>query len=152
MRSCCSSKPPSRSPLPQVLPCPQHFSHDWTECPFAHPGERATRRAPHKHGYTGVGCTESTACLLIEATATCLAGQPVALPDLPNICSSVSVPHQPAVSGTRALGPRAVSPVLPPVAPAGVACPSMKRDGSCAIGAHCPYSHNVFEYWLHPTR
>ncbi|KAL4421021.1 hypothetical protein ABPG77_008858 [Micractinium sp. CCAP 211/92] len=70
----------------KVLPCPQHFSHDWTECPFAHPGERATRRAPHKHGYTGV------------------------------------------------------------------ACPSMKRDGSCAIGAHCPYSHNVFEYWLHPTR
>lgn len=70
----------------KVLPCPQHFSHDWTECPFAHPGERATRRAPHKFGYTGV------------------------------------------------------------------ACPSMKRDGSCAIGSHCPYSHNVFEYWLHPTR
>ncbi|KAL4452683.1 hypothetical protein ABPG75_008345 [Micractinium tetrahymenae] len=70
----------------KVLPCPQHFSHDWTECPFAHPGERATRRAPHKYGYTGV------------------------------------------------------------------ACPSMKRDGSCAIGSHCPYSHNVFEYWLHPTR
>jgi hypothetical protein len=28
----------------------------------------------------------------------------------------------------------------------------MKKDGACAFGDHCPYAHNVFEYWLHPTR
>ena len=24
--------------------------------------------------------------------------------------------------------------------------------GSCIRGERCPYAHNVFEYWLHPTR
>jgi hypothetical protein len=28
----------------------------------------------------------------------------------------------------------------------------MKKEGTCAFGDHCPYAHNVFEYWLHPTR
>jgi hypothetical protein len=28
----------------------------------------------------------------------------------------------------------------------------MKKDGACAFRDHCPYAHNVFEYWLHPTR
>jgi hypothetical protein len=26
------------------------------------------------------------------------------------------------------------------------------QEGNCAFGDHCPYAHNVFEYWLHPTR
>ena len=26
------------------------------------------------------------------------------------------------------------------------------QDQSCARGDACPYAHNVFEYWLHPTR
>lgn len=26
------------------------------------------------------------------------------------------------------------------------------QEGTCAFGDHCPYAHNVFEYWLHPTR
>ncbi|KDD73711.1 hypothetical protein H632_c1902p0, partial [Helicosporidium sp. ATCC 50920] len=34
----------------------------------------------------------------------------------------------------------------------GVACPSMKNSGSCHMGVHCPFAHNMFEYWLHPTR
>lgn len=34
----------------------------------------------------------------------------------------------------------------------GVACPAIKQDGGCELGDHCPYAHNVFEYWLHPTR
>lgn len=28
----------------------------------------------------------------------------------------------------------------------------MKKDGVCVRGELCPYAHNVFEYWLHPTR
>lgn len=26
------------------------------------------------------------------------------------------------------------------------------QDNSCPRGEACPYAHNVFEYWLHPTR
>ncbi|KAL0054636.1 hypothetical protein WJX82_000288 [Trebouxia sp. C0006] len=33
----------------------------------------------------------------------------------------------------------------------GIACPD-KKDGHCKRGESCPYSHNTFEYWLHPTR
>jgi hypothetical protein len=55
-------------------------------CPFAHAGEKASRRDPHTHEYTGI------------------------------------------------------------------ACPEMKKNASCLRGESCPYAHNVFEYWLHPTR
>jgi len=34
----------------------------------------------------------------------------------------------------------------------GIACPDMKKQSSCIRGEKCPYAHNVFEYWLHPTR
>ena len=34
----------------------------------------------------------------------------------------------------------------------GIACPDMKGSGECIRGDACPYAHNVFEYWLHPTR
>ncbi|EFN52401.1 hypothetical protein CHLNCDRAFT_138869 [Chlorella variabilis] len=70
----------------KVLPCTKHFVHDWTECPYAHPHEKARRRDPRRYTYTGI------------------------------------------------------------------ACPSMRQDGSCTLADNCPYSHNVFEYWLHPTR
>jgi len=33
-----------------------------------------------------------------------------------------------------------------------IACPEMKKGEDCPRGAKCPYAHNVFEYWLHPTR
>ncbi|EIE22970.1 hypothetical protein COCSUDRAFT_15840, partial [Coccomyxa subellipsoidea C-169] len=70
----------------QVLPCCKRFVHDWSDCPFSHPGEKARRRDPKVHQYTGI------------------------------------------------------------------ACPDMKKTGSCPRGDRCPYAHNVFEYWLHPTR
>nr|GEY28352.1 zinc finger CCCH domain-containing protein 29-like [Tanacetum cinerariifolium] len=31
----------------KVKPCSRAYSHDWTECPFVHPGENARRRDPH---------------------------------------------------------------------------------------------------------
>jgi hypothetical protein len=40
----------------QVLPCARKFSHDWTECPYAHPGEKARRRDPRIYDYTGIAC------------------------------------------------------------------------------------------------
>lgn len=34
----------------------------------------------------------------------------------------------------------------------GVACPDAKQGKVCPRGDECPCTHNVFEYWLHPTR
>lgn len=42
----------------KVKPCSRAYSHDWTECPFVHPGENARRRDPSKYSYTCVPCPE----------------------------------------------------------------------------------------------
>ncbi|KAI4302428.1 hypothetical protein MLD38_038173 [Melastoma candidum] len=42
----------------KIKPCSRAYSHDWTECPFVHPGENARRRDPHKYPYTCVPCPE----------------------------------------------------------------------------------------------
>lgn len=42
----------------KVQPCSRAYSHDWTECPFVHPGENARRRDPRKYSYTCVPCPE----------------------------------------------------------------------------------------------
>jgi len=70
----------------KVLPCSKRYCHDWTFCPFAHPGEKAKRRDPRVYNYNGI------------------------------------------------------------------ACPEMKKNMVCPRGDTCPYAHNVFEYWLHPSR
>lgn len=70
----------------KVLPCSKHYSHDWTVCPFAHPGEKARRRDPRVFRY------------------------------------------------------------------AGVECPHVKEGLKCPRGDLCPFAHNIFECWLHPTR
>lgn len=44
--------------LPQVIPCTKRFVHDWTICPFAHAGEKAVRRDPRLHNYTGIACPD----------------------------------------------------------------------------------------------
>ncbi|CAH8303325.1 unnamed protein product [Eruca vesicaria subsp. sativa] len=42
----------------KIRPCSRAYSHDWTECPFAHPGENARRRDPRKFHYTCVPCPD----------------------------------------------------------------------------------------------
>ncbi|KAF7143294.1 hypothetical protein RHSIM_Rhsim05G0029500 [Rhododendron simsii] len=42
----------------KVRKCTRVRSHDWTECPFAHPGEKARRRDPRKFHYSGTGCPD----------------------------------------------------------------------------------------------
>ncbi|WIA33432.1 hypothetical protein OEZ86_006564 [Tetradesmus obliquus] len=32
------------------------------------------------------------------------------------------------------------------------ACPDARKSGKCIRGDMCPYSHGVFEQWLHPSR
>ncbi|CAL9046259.1 zinc finger CCCH domain-containing protein 33-like [Musa acuminata AAA Group] len=42
----------------KIKPCSRAYSHDWTECPFVHPGENARRRDPRKYSYSCVPCPE----------------------------------------------------------------------------------------------
>ncbi|CAK9136285.1 unnamed protein product [Ilex paraguariensis] len=42
----------------KVRKCARARSHDWTECPFAHPGEKARRRDPRKCNYSGTACPD----------------------------------------------------------------------------------------------
>ncbi|KAJ8638539.1 hypothetical protein MRB53_012806 [Persea americana] len=42
----------------KVRRCARGRSHDWTECPFAHPGEKARRRDPRKFHYSGTACPD----------------------------------------------------------------------------------------------
>ncbi|XP_058782029.1 zinc finger CCCH domain-containing protein 66-like [Vicia villosa] len=42
----------------KVKTCSRAYSHDWTECPFVHPGENARRRDPMIYQYTCVPCPE----------------------------------------------------------------------------------------------
>ncbi|CAN8256930.1 unnamed protein product [Cochlearia groenlandica] len=40
----------------KIKRCPRTRSHDWTECPYAHRGEKATRRDPRRYSYCAVAC------------------------------------------------------------------------------------------------
>lgn len=42
----------------KVRRCTRSRSHDWTDCPFAHPGEKARRRDPRRFHYSGTMCPE----------------------------------------------------------------------------------------------
>nr|GMC63517.1 zinc finger CCCH domain-containing protein 20-like [Ipomoea batatas] len=42
----------------KVRKCARGRSHDWTECPFAHPGEKARRRDPRACHYSGTACPD----------------------------------------------------------------------------------------------
>ncbi|KAK9831241.1 hypothetical protein WJX74_008990 [Apatococcus lobatus] len=42
----------------KVRRCPKGPAHDWTACPYCHPGEKAKRRDPQKYAYTGITCPD----------------------------------------------------------------------------------------------
>ncbi|KAK4747034.1 hypothetical protein SAY87_026071 [Trapa incisa] len=42
----------------KVKRCPRGRSHDWTDCPYAHPGEKARRRDPRRFQYSGTSCPD----------------------------------------------------------------------------------------------
>ncbi|KAG6491673.1 hypothetical protein ZIOFF_046609 [Zingiber officinale] len=64
----------------KVKLCGRGRSHDWAECPFAHPGEKARRRDLRKHCYSGTpcpdfrkpgGCKRGDACELAHGVFEC---------------------------------------------------------------------------------
>ncbi|XP_072987982.1 zinc finger CCCH domain-containing protein 20-like [Typha latifolia] len=42
----------------KIRRCARGRSHDWTECPYAHPGEKARRRDPRRYHYAGTPCPD----------------------------------------------------------------------------------------------
>lgn len=40
----------------KIDPCPRGRPHDWTQCVFAHPLEKARRRDPRRVAYSGSAC------------------------------------------------------------------------------------------------
>ncbi|GAV89334.1 zf-CCCH domain-containing protein [Cephalotus follicularis] len=40
----------------KIKKCTRTRSHDWTECPYAHRGEKAQRRDPRKMHYSAIAC------------------------------------------------------------------------------------------------
>ncbi|KAK9803184.1 hypothetical protein WJX72_011672 [[Myrmecia] bisecta] len=42
----------------KVVMCTNPERHDWTTCPFKHPGEKACRRDPTTHSYDGTPCPD----------------------------------------------------------------------------------------------
>ncbi len=42
----------------KIRNCPKSRPHDWTCCPFAHPGEKAKRRDPRLFSYCGTACSD----------------------------------------------------------------------------------------------
>ncbi|KAL2346521.1 hypothetical protein Fmac_000521 [Flemingia macrophylla] len=42
----------------KVQSCPRGRSHDWTQCPYAHPAEKARRRDPRKFLYSATACPD----------------------------------------------------------------------------------------------
>ncbi|KAL2531207.1 Zinc finger CCCH domain-containing protein 49 [Abeliophyllum distichum] len=42
----------------KVKKCLRAKSHDWTEYPFAHTGEKAHQRDPRKYHYSGTACPD----------------------------------------------------------------------------------------------
>ncbi|KAL2328187.1 hypothetical protein Fmac_021614 [Flemingia macrophylla] len=46
----------------KVRQCMRSRSHDWTNCPYQHPGEKARRRDPRRFRYSGTVCPEFRRC------------------------------------------------------------------------------------------
>ena len=42
----------------KVRRCSRTRAHDWTECPYTHPGEKARRRDPRRFHYSGSACPD----------------------------------------------------------------------------------------------
>ncbi|XP_052181214.1 zinc finger CCCH domain-containing protein 54-like [Diospyros lotus] len=42
----------------KIKRCPRIRSHDWTQCPYAHRGEKARRRDPRRYNYAAIACPE----------------------------------------------------------------------------------------------
>ncbi|WIA19314.1 hypothetical protein OEZ85_003947 [Tetradesmus obliquus] len=55
----------------KIIACSKRYSHEWTTCPFAHPGEKAKRRDPRTHQYDCEMCPTVVKGEVCELGAAC---------------------------------------------------------------------------------
>ena len=143
-------------PYPQIKRCPQARPHDWTRCPFAHPGARTPAAAQRHASCAGLGhCPVGRAQPKQSAVVPC-AGEKAKRRD----------PRKYQYSGTACPEFRKVSWVPGasevPFCPIKAACSGahvhvahftvVLQSGCCRRGDACPFAHGVFECWCHPSR
>ena len=156
----CSTKTPPK----QIAPCPRREVHDWAVCPYAHAGEKARRRDP-------VGSCSGDPSLAVAPCEQLYTG--IACPSMKSVsrlCAFVSI-RIAAVKASRfsrmKIGARERESErtreraharagfffsIALTSPFFFSLFLLSQTGSCHRGDRCPYAHNVFEYWLHPTR
>lgn len=112
----------TRSPPPSPT---QGYPHDFTACPYLHPGERARRRDPRSFTYSAALCPD------VKKVRS-------RLPQRASWCVSI-VSAQSAAAFT-----------MPVCLNTAVACSCLLmqthvQDKVCVRGMACLYSHNIFE-------
>lgn len=124
------------------LPLLQNYPHDFTACPWLHPGERARRRDPRVYNYS------STLCPDVKKVST---QQPFVLACPLASCAQGGPESNRPPAACRPCCPCCPN-VLPPAIPENVHVCAGLQDKVCARGLNCPYSHNIFEYYMHFDR
>jgi len=132
----------------QVRLCSKSSAHDWMQCPYAHEGEKARRRDPLVHNYSGTACADfrkgscakGDSCPMAHGVFECWLHPHKYRTELcreglscqRRVCffahtpSELRVPDQPAGSTT------------PPPAPAPAPAPTMPAHGAPAQAAAVP--------------
>lgn len=113
----------------------------FAECPFAHEGEKATRRCPALYLYSSIVCPDvrqvrgawlavsrgrGDVCLQAwvgGSWRTCMPVHRAVLLHLNAVCAGTCGAHA-----------------------------AVLQSKPCPRGDVCPYSHSIFEYWMHPAR
>lgn len=140
------------SPAPCCQPgicAGQHAALTWhaglllccfAECPFAHEGEKATRRCPALYLYSSIVCPDvrqvrgawlavsrgrGDVCLQAWGGSwrTCMPVHRAVVLHLNVMCAGTCGAHA-----------------------------AVLQSKPCPRGDVCPYSHSIFEYWMHPAR
>lgn len=134
--------------LLQVLPCSKRYVHDWTVCPFAHPGEKAKRRDPRVFTYTGVACPDMKKVRRRPSSerAEKTVRHSTSAPDPRRAASLVCIDIWQLIAySVAAIGASMLGGLIKLLT-------FVRMPSQCQRGDACPYAHNVFEYWMHPSR
>ena len=114
----------------KIVPCSNTLSHNWSLCPFVHSKEKARRRWDAA-GYSGL--------------FTAVRIHPVMLP-FGTGHDAAKILFETICSADCSLMCTCRDPRLYSYQP--LPCPEDRKGTNCPRGDQCPYTHNVYEYWL----
>eukprot|EP01023_Acetabularia_acetabulum_P014148 TRINITY_DN16954_c0_g1_i1.p1 TRINITY_DN16954_c0_g1~~TRINITY_DN16954_c0_g1_i1.p1 ORF type:complete len:296 (-),score=29.87 TRINITY_DN16954_c0_g1_i1:58-846(-) len=142
----------------KVIPCSKRCCHDWTTCPYAHPGEQAARRDPRLFNYVAQVCAEIKKSGYCDRGSLCMYAHNVFEYWLhptkyrTQLCNDGADCRRKQVCFYAHPGEKAARRDPRLFNYVAQVCAEIKKSGYCDRGSLCMYAHNVFEYWLHPTK